>query len=334
MKELSFLHCVGIYPTPDRNINISIIEKLIKRYHKITIGYSGHEQPDDILPSVLALSSGAKIFERHVGLETDKISLNKYSMNPKQTNNWLNSLNKASQQLGNTKRIISSKELKSLNDLARGVFAKKNIKKGENLNKKNTYFAFPKKINQLSSGQFKNNIFASKNYKKNQEIFENVKNSELSTLRKYIKRYKHFFIESGIILPSTNYNIELSYHYGISKISKYGACLINIINRDFCKKYIILLPGQIHPLQKHIKKEEYFTVLHGKAKINKDNNKFNLIVGDCLLIERNEWHEFSSDNGVIIEELSTTSLRNDSFYKDPKIANKDPLERKTLFENW
>ena len=118
------------------------------------------------------------------------------------------------------------------------------------------------------------------------------------------------------------------------KISKYGACLINIINRDFCKKYIILLPGQIHPLQKHIKKEEYFTVLHGKAKINKDNNKFNLSVGDCLLIERNEWHEFSSDIGVIIEELSTTSLRNDSFYKDPKIANKDPLERKTLFENW
>ena len=69
-------------------MNISIIKKAEKRYHNTTIGYSGHEQPNDILPSVLALSSGAKIFERHVGLETDKISLNKYSMSPKQTNNW------------------------------------------------------------------------------------------------------------------------------------------------------------------------------------------------------------------------------------------------------
>ena len=56
--------------------------------------------------------------------------------------------------------------------------------------------------------------------------------------------------------------------------------------------------------------------------------------GDCLLIERNEWHEFSSDSGVIIEELSTTSIRNDSFYKDESISKKDPLERKTFFELW
>ncbi len=334
VKELSFLHCVGIYPTPDKNMNISTIDKLIKRYNKITIGYSGHEKPDDILPSVLALSSGAKIFERHVGLETENISLNKYSMNPDQTIAWLTSLHKAYLQLGNKKRIISKKELQSLNDLARGVYAKKNIIKGDILSSTNTYFAFPKKANQLSSGQFKKNLTASKNYKKNQEILESVENTELSTIRKYIKRYKHFFIESGIILPNANYNIELSYHYGIGKISKFGACLINIINRDFCKKYIILLPGQTHPLQKHIKKEEYFTVLHGDTNIIKDNNRHHLNIGDCLLIKRNEWHEFSSKNGVIIEELSTTSLRNDSFYKDPIIANKDPLERKTLFENW
>ena len=140
--------------------------------------------------------------------------------------------------------------------------------------------------------------------------------------------------ESGIVLPNIDYNIEISFHYGINKISKYGACLVNIINRDFCKKYIILLPGQCHPLQKHIKKEEYFTILHGSATVVKSNKKMLMKTGDCLLIERNEWHEFSSDSGVIIEELSTTSIRNDSFYKDESISKKDPLERKTFFELW
>ena len=132
----------------------------------------------------------------------------------------------------------------------------------------------------------------------------------------------------------TDYNIEISFHYGISKISKFGACLINIINRDFCKKYIILLPGQCHPLQKHIKKEEYFTILHGEAIVKKNNNKMFMKTGECLLIERNEWHEFSSNTGVIIEEHSTTSLRNDTIYKDETVAKKDPLERKVFFEHW
>lgn len=334
VNDVSFLHCVGIYPTPDNNMHLSTIQKLINRYKDIDIGYSGHENPNDISPSILAVSLGSKIFERHIGLETDEIKLNKYSMNPNQTINWLDAIHKASLQIGNTKRIISSLEKDSLNDLSRGVYAKREIKIGSKLTKSNTYFAFPKKSNQLSSGNFRNNILSTYKYNKNDEIREINKSKDLDTIRKYLKRYKHFFIESGIILPKIDYNIEISFHYGIAKISKFGACLINIINRDFCKKYILLLPGQCHPLQKHIKKEEYFTILHGEASIIKNKNKLLLSTGECLLIGRNEWHEFSTKSGVIIEELSTTSLKNDSFYKDDVISKKDPLERKAFFEYW
>ena len=87
-------------------------------------------------------------------------------------------------------------------------------------------------------------------------------------------------------------------------------------------------------MQKHIKKEEYFTILHGSAEVIKSNKKMLMNTGECLLIERNEWHEFSSKSGVIIEELSTTSIRNDSIYKDDIISKKDPLERKIFFELW
>ena len=54
-------------------MHLQTIGKLIKRYHGINIGYSGHEKPFDVSPSILALSLGARIFERHDGLETENI---------------------------------------------------------------------------------------------------------------------------------------------------------------------------------------------------------------------------------------------------------------------
>ena len=47
-----------------------------------------------------------------------------------------------------------------------------------------------------------------------------------------------------------------------------------------------------------------------------------------------DWHEFSSVNGAIFEEISTTSYRDDSFYADEKISILDPMQRKTVIEEW
>ena len=108
-------------------------------------------------------------------------------MNPNQTILWLQAIYKASLQLGNTKRIISSSEKKSLNDLSRGVYAKKDIQIGSKLTKLNTYFAFPKKPDQLSSGQFKNNMLSTRKYKKDEEIVEVNRSRDLEIIRKYLK---------------------------------------------------------------------------------------------------------------------------------------------------
>ena len=35
---------------------------------------------------------GAKVFEKHIGIETDKYKANKYTANPEQINKWLHSL--------------------------------------------------------------------------------------------------------------------------------------------------------------------------------------------------------------------------------------------------
>ena len=65
-KDLILLHCVSVYPTPDEHINLGSMQSLINSFPEIPVGYSGHEQ--DILPSLIAISQGATIIERHFTL--------------------------------------------------------------------------------------------------------------------------------------------------------------------------------------------------------------------------------------------------------------------------
>lgn len=59
------LHCISVYPCPDEWCNLNRITTLKKKYGCM-VGYSGHEE--GILPSVLAVSLGAEVIERHITL--------------------------------------------------------------------------------------------------------------------------------------------------------------------------------------------------------------------------------------------------------------------------
>ncbi|MFH1561841.1 MAG: N-acetylneuraminate synthase family protein [Nitrospirota bacterium] len=59
------MHCVSVYPCPDEWCNLMMIKSLQTRYGHM-VGYSGHEM--GILPSVLAVSLGAEVIERHITL--------------------------------------------------------------------------------------------------------------------------------------------------------------------------------------------------------------------------------------------------------------------------
>ena len=59
----TLLHCVSTYPCEDEDCNLLMIQALGDRY-RCPIGYSGHER--GILPSVLAVSLGATVIERHI----------------------------------------------------------------------------------------------------------------------------------------------------------------------------------------------------------------------------------------------------------------------------
>lgn len=59
------MHTNSTYPTPPEEVNLLTIKYLKERYDCV-IGYSGHEY--DLEPSVIAVTLGARIIERHVTL--------------------------------------------------------------------------------------------------------------------------------------------------------------------------------------------------------------------------------------------------------------------------
>ncbi len=126
----------------------------------------------------------------------------------------------------------------------------------------------------------------------------------------------------------------MSHHYGLQRFREFGAVIIQVINREYCKKLIIQLPRQKHPYHHHKKKEETFQVLSGTLKVEKNGNSTFLTPGDIYLIEPGHWHKFSTFQGVIFEEISTTHFDDDSYYEDPTINMIPRQDRKTIIEHW
>ncbi len=334
LSTVGVLHCVGVYPTPHELENLNFIERLTKRYKEVTIGYSGHESPDDTSVAILALAKGATIFERHVGVPTDTIKLNAYSMNPKQVEAWIKAIQTAKTILGSDEKFISESEKASLLSLKRGVFANKTITKGSYISADDVFFAMPCNPDQVTSGVFgkvRARFIASKDYVTNEAIYEEYQSDTYHRVRSIIHQAKGLLEELNIVL-SDKTSIELNHHYGIENFDRFGCMIVNLVNREYCKKIIVVFPGQHHPEQKHMKKEETFHILSGEVTLTLNGLAHNMVKGNIVTIERGVLHSFYSESGAVIEEISTTHFVNDSYYTDPLIAEQDPMQRKTIVD--
>ena len=336
--DFAILHCVSVYPTPTDMINLNFMERLMKRYPRIPIGYSGHEAPDDTDVVKGAVAKGARILERHVGVETDSIKLNKYSMNPVQVDAWVGAAVKAMKIAGisGANKDIEQVEIDELLSLKRGVYAAQRIIKGEVIKREDVYFAMPCSSGQISSGEFgqyRTTWIASANYEPDDPICESKQNDPIADVRAIIHDAKGMLYEAGIVIGN-QFEIELSHHYGLNRFREVGAILISLVNRQYCKKLVIMLPKQSHPVHKHKIKEETFQLLWGDLRLDLNGITQLMKPGDMSLVKPDVWHSFSSIGGAIFEEISTTHIKGDSYYQDPEIQSSDPILRKTILEDW
>jgi len=335
--NFALMHCIALYPTPYDKLCLNQIELLKNRFPNITIGFSTHEAPENYKAIQIAFAKGARIFERHVGLETGKYKLNAYSSTPEQIAQWITSYHEAVDTCGGEERMPPYiEEIHSLNSLKRGVFAKKDIKKGEIIKHDHVFFAMPVLDGQLISGEWRENIVADKDYSAKEPLgrcLANYEVSEKDLIYQIMLQVKGILNNARIFIGKDS-TVEISHHYGLERFREFGVVIINCINQDYCKKLIVQLPRQKHPVHYHKKKEETFQLLYGDVEIVLDGYKHRLNLGDTLLVKPKQWHKFHTLDGMVMEEVSTRQYDDDSFYEDEKIALLPRERRKTKILNW
>lgn len=338
--QFCLMHCVGSYPTPDHELELNQIDFFRQRYPGTEIGFSTHERPDNVIPSMLATAKGAVILERHIGLPTEKYSINGYSSTPDQVRAWLQAAREARAICGvqNQRRNISEKEASDLHGLQRGAFLKHPVKAGEMIYLGDLFFAIPCQAGQLRANDMSKYLMmtAKKDLAVNAPLMSDSVDTRNVTenIRGFVREYCDLLRKSGIPVGD-RLDFELSHHYGLDQFHKIGCAIITCVNREYCKKILLVLPGQRNPTHTHYKKEETFHVLYGDVTLTLNGVPKHFKAGDLAVVERGVPHDFSSVNGGIFEEISTQHVKNDSIYDDKNIA---PAEQRktymTFYNDW
>lgn len=135
-KNITLLHCVSDYPANLNSLNLRYINILKKEFPFCNIGYSDHAIGS--LPSVLAISQGARIIEKHITINRSDIGPDhKASLDQKQLSFFMKDLFTAINILGIPKKMIQKEELNNKKLVRKSIYASTPIQKGELFTEKN-----------------------------------------------------------------------------------------------------------------------------------------------------------------------------------------------------
>lgn len=335
--SLTLMHCVAEYPTPDEALQINQIEILRTRYPGVRIGYSTHESPNNTVAVGLALAKGASAFEKHVVLPTERYKANAYSATPEQIRRWLTACQQALRMCGvsDGRHLSSELERDSLRSLRRGAYLVRDVAAGQAITSADVQFAFPPVPGQVTANEWsKYSRFVSQGpLAAGQPVLHD--HATQHTLRgqvlSIVTAVKALLAQAHVVVPGQA-DLEISHHYGLEKFSETGLCMLTVVNRQYCKKLLILLAGQRHPEQYHLEKEETFVLLFGRLTLWLDGELQELEAGEVVTVSRGVRHAFQTDTGAVIEEISSTHHKTDSYYTDPAIAQNP--SRKTWLTYW
>ena len=133
-KKLILLYCVSSYPAMNKDFNLNNINILKKKF-KCEIGFSDHSTDNTV--SMLAVSQGVRVIEKHIALEGQKKGLDiDFSIKGKEIKKFKEDIIKAWVLMGKKNFHRTGNELKN-KKFQRSIYVIEKIKKGENFSTKN-----------------------------------------------------------------------------------------------------------------------------------------------------------------------------------------------------
>jgi len=128
-KRIVLFHCLSLYPSPEEKINMKYMDVLRDTFNPIPVGYSGHET--DLLATLVAVSRGACIVERHFTLDKNmKGGDHKASLDPKEMTELVSAIRRVEVVLGKSEKIIDEDLIPLRQKLAKSIASRLYIPKG------------------------------------------------------------------------------------------------------------------------------------------------------------------------------------------------------------
>lgn len=150
---LALNHCIAAYPTEDNELELHQIDFLKKRYPNHVIGFSAHDYHQPTISLLIAYAKGARLFERHIDVNTDGANISAYSTLPEGIDAWFKAYHKAREMCGTAMefRVLPiQREKDYLDSYVRGVYAKHDLVEGQTLTEDDIYLAIPLQKGQIS----------------------------------------------------------------------------------------------------------------------------------------------------------------------------------------
>ncbi len=133
-EQIILLKCVSEYPTPAEEVNLRTIPDMEVRFNTL-VGLSDHTQ--GISVPVAAVALGAVVVEKHFILDRSLNSPDKtFSLEPQEFKAMVKAIREAEKSLGTVTYELTERQKKS-RELARSLFAVKDVKKGEAFTEEN-----------------------------------------------------------------------------------------------------------------------------------------------------------------------------------------------------
>jgi len=154
-KDIILLKCVSSYPAKPEEMNLITVQDMKKRF-KLPVGLSDHTL--DIITSIVAISLGAKLIEKHFTLSREiNTPDNFFSLEPKEFEELVKNIKIVESLIGKIHYGPTKGEKIELKN-RRSLFAIKDIKKGEPFTEENIRsirpsFGLPPKYLKLILGK-------------------------------------------------------------------------------------------------------------------------------------------------------------------------------------